>query len=414
MEATFMERYTRRQVRLLVTLFVAYTAAYISRTNLSPALDAIRADFGLTAAQVGLLPTFFAIPYALGQIVNGTLADHFRPRNFIFIGLIGSALVNVLFSVATAYPVLILLWCLNGCFQSMIWTPIVAIMATEYQDSIRPKAMFAISMTLIVGYLVAWALSGLLTSSVSWRWAFRVSGLVTGVLGIGCFIALGDTQNASGEEKPVVVETPAQRVSILQLVFGTDLFLLLMGCLFNGYVRDSIMNWAPKMLVDTQGIDLSSALGVVLIIPLINFFGIQLGKMMYRRQGQVVRKTCAWLLGLCAVFSLVLTLGYQLNPILCTVLLGACSAMSYGINPLLTSFLPMDYHSLGRVGMAAGLIDALIYVGSAFSGTCAGLLYDNLGWSAVFASWAVFSVIGVGMVVLAMRKKWKVGSADRH
>lgn len=403
-----MERYTKRQIRLLITLFVAYTAAYISRTNLSPALDAIQSDFGLTAAQVGLLPTFFAIPYALGQIVNGTLADHFRPRNFITIGLVFSAVMNILFSFATSYPLLIVLWCLNGCFQSMIWTPVVRIMATEYQDSVRPRAMFAVSMTLIVGYLVAWAISGFLTSSVSWRWAFRTSGLVTGVLGIGCFFFLGDTQkNASAGEK-VAVEEPQTRISALKLVFSTDLFLLLLGCTFNGYVRDSIMNWAPKMLVDTQGIDLSSALGVVLIIPIINFLGIQFGKVMFNRQGQKVRKTSAWLLGLCAAFSLVLTVGYQVNPILCTVLLGLCSAMAYGINPLLTSFLPMDYHSLGRVGMAAGLIDALIYVGSAFSGTFAGMIHDYFGWSAVFASWTFFSVVGVGLFILAMRKKWKI------
>lgn len=405
-----MERYTKRQVSLLVTLFIAYTAAYISRTNLSPALDAIQSDFGLTAAQVGLLPTFFAIPYALGQVVNGTLADHFRPRNFITIGLVGSALMNILFSLAPSYPLLIVLWCLNGCFQSMIWTPIVRIMATEYQDSIRPRAMFTVSMTLIVGYLVAWAISGFLTSTISWRWAFRTSGLVTGVLGVGCFFMLGNTQKAAASEKvAAVVEEPVSRVSALKLVFGTDLFMLLLGCVFNGYVRDSIMNWAPKMLVDTQGIDLSSALGVVLIIPIINFLGIQFGKVMFRKLNQKIRKTCAWLLGICAVVSLILTIGYQVSPLLCTVLLGLCSAMSYGINPLLTSFLPMDYHSLGRVGMAAGLIDALIYVGSAFSGTFAGMIYDHYGWSAVFASWTIFSVIGVATVLLALKKKWTVG-----
>lgn len=403
-----MERYTRRQVRLLITLFVAYTAAYISRTNLSPALDAIQSDFALSATQAGLLPTLFAIPYALGQVVNGTLADRFRPRNFITVGLLGSAVINVLFSTATAYPLLLLLWCLNGCFQSMIWTPIVRVMATEYQESIRPRAMFTISMTLIVGYLVAWAVSGFLTSMISWRWAFRTAGLITGTLGIGCFIALGDAQSSSseGEDKPVA--EPTRRVSPVQLVLGTDLMFLLAGCVFNGYVRDSIMNWAPKMLVDTQGIDLSSALGVALIIPVINFLGIQFGKLMYRRQGQRVRTTCVWLLGLCAAFSLILTLGYQVSPLICTLLLGLCSAMSYGINPLLTSFLPMDYHALGRVGMAAGLIDALIYVGSAFSGFFAGFLHDSLGWPAVFASWTVFSLIGVVMFRAAMKKRWKV------
>lgn len=404
-----MERYTKRQVRLLVTLFVAYTAAYISRTNLSPALDAIQSQFGLTAAQVGLLPTLFAGPYALGQIVNGTLADHFKPRNFIFAGLMLSALMNVLFSFAGSYGMLLLLWCLNGCFQSMIWTPIVRIMATEYQPEVRPKAMFALSLTLIAGYLVAWTLSGMFTSYVSWRWAFRCSGLLTGTLGLGCFFMMKDTQDAAKESGETGAE---KRVPVLKLVFGTDLFLLLVGCMFNGYVRDSIMNWAPKMLVDTQGIDLSSALGVVLIIPIINFLGIQWGKLTYKKQGENVRKSSATLLGVCAAVSLVLTVGYKVNALLCTVLLGLCSAMSYGINPLLTSFLPMDYHKLDRVGMAAGLIDAMIYVGSAFSGTFAGMLHDMWGWSAVFASWTFFSVIGVGMVILAMKRKWKVGSAD--
>lgn len=403
-----MERYTRRQVRLLVTLFVAYTAAYISRTNLSPALDAIQTDFALSATQAGLLPTLFAIPYALGQVVNGTLADRFRPRSFITVGLLGSAVVNVLFSTATAYPLLLLLWCVNGCFQSMIWTPIVRVMATEYQESIRPRAMFTISMTLIVGYLVAWAVSGFLTSLISWRWAFRTAGLITGTLGIGCFIALGDAQSKPGEEEARPTAEPTRRVSPAQLVLGTDLLFLLAGCVFNGYVRDSIMNWAPKMLVDTQGIDLSSALGVALIIPIINFLGIQFGKTLYKKQGQRVRTTCVWLLGLCAAFSLILTLGYQVSPLICTLLLGLCSAMSYGINPLLTSFLPMDYHALGRVGMAAGLIDALIYVGSAFSGFFAGFLHDSLGWPAVFASWTLFSLIGVVMFRAAMKKRWTV------
>lgn len=403
-----MERYTRRQVRLLVTLFVAYTAAYISRTNLSPALDAIQTDFALSATQAGLLPTLFAIPYALGQVVNGTLADRFRPRSFITVGLLGSAVVNVLFSTVTAYPLLLLLWCVNGCFQSMIWTPIVRVMATEYQESIRPRAMFTISMTLIVGYLVAWAVSGFLTSLISWRWAFRTAGLITGTLGIGCFIALGDAQSKPGEEEARPTAEPTRRVSPAQLVLGTDLLFLLAGCVFNGYVRDSIMNWAPKMLVDTQGIDLSSALGVALIIPIINFLGIQFGKTLYKKQGQRVRTTCVWLLGLCAAFSLILTLGYQVSPLICTLLLGLCSAMSYGINPLLTSFLPMDYHALGRVGMAAGLIDALIYVGSAFSGFFAGFLHDSLGWPAVFASWTLFSLVGVVMFRAAMKKRWTV------
>ena len=397
-----MKGYTRRQVRLLIACFVAYTAAYISRTNLSPALDAIQRQFGLTAAQVGLLPTLFAIPYAAGQVVNGTLADRFKAQNFILFGLLGSAAINIAFSLARNYAALLALWCLNGCAQSMIWTPIVRIMAQDFQDEVRPRAMFFISMTLIVGYLCAWALSGLMTSLFTWRAAFRMSGSVTTVLGIGSFLAMRDRADAAGERAPAhAIAAPAP---VGTLVFGTDLFLILICCVFNGYVRDSIMNWAPKMLMDAQGIDLSSVLGVILIIPVVNFLGIQFGKIMYGRLGGDVRRTCAAMMALCAAFSLVLSLFYQSNTLLCTAMLGACSAMSYALNPLLTSFFPMEYSHLGRVAMAAGLIDAMIYVGSAFSGACAGLLRDLLGWSAVFGSWTLFSLVGTLMVVLAIRK----------
>ena len=39
-------------------------------------------------------------------------------------------------------------------------------------------------------------------------------------------------------------------------------------------------------------------------------------------------------------------------------------------------------------------MDAMIYVGSAFSGSFAGFLSDSFGWTAVFVSWAVLSLIG--------------------
>lgn len=127
-----MENFSPKQRRLLIACCVAYTAAYICRTNMTPALEAIRADFDVSAARVGMLPTLFCIPYAAGQIATGYLADRFRARSLILIGLIGSALMNALFVVAPGLGMLMALWCLNGAFQSMIWTPIVRIFAVNY------------------------------------------------------------------------------------------------------------------------------------------------------------------------------------------------------------------------------------------------------------------------------------------
>lgn len=404
-----MEKYTRKQVRLLIATFLAYSAAYISRTNISPALESIQSYFGISAAAVGLLPTMFAIPYAIGQVVNGALADHFRPRNFILTGLLGSSLVNIVFSCCTSFPLLLALWCLNGCFQSMIWTPIVRLYARAYQDAIRSRAQFFLSTSLIVGYLIAWLLSGLLTSHLGWQWAFRVCGMITAVLGLGTFPFMNE-DDYTLEPSQLSAAQPdsfrmTQRMSIPKLIFGTDLIFILLCCIFNGYTRDSIMNWTPTMLMETQGIDLSGALGAMLIIPIVNFIGIQYGKAVYNHSGAKIHWALLSQLATCTVSALLLTLVYHVHPLVCTVLLAASSATAYSVNPLLTSILPMDYRETGRLALAAGLIDALIYVGSALSGTFAGLIKDNFGWRAVFASWVVGGVLSIGMVILAMRKR---------
>lgn len=397
-----MKKFTPRQIRLVIACFVAYSAAYVSRTNLAPALAAIQADFSLSGAQIGMLPTLFAIPYAIGQIINGTLADHFRPRNFILTGLVGSAMVNIAFSFANAFWMLMLLWCLNGCLQSMIWTPIVRIMATEFEDEVRPRAMFAMSVTMIMGNLVAWILAGRLTASLSWNIAFRACGGITLIMGVGSFIAMGGGQKKGEAAKKA---DPVQRASLLRLVFGTDLCFLMLCCMLTGYVRDGIMNWAPKLLMDTQGIDLSSAMGMVMILPVINFLGVQMGRLTYGRMGGDVRRTCSLMTALCVVFSLILMFFYGVNPVLCALLLALCSAMMNGLSPLMTAFMPMRYSHLGRVGMAAGLIDCMFYVGNAVSGTFAGYVHDHMGWSAVFASWALCSACSIAFFALAMKRR---------
>lgn len=397
-----MKRYTKTELRLLIACFSAYTAAYISRCNLSPSLDAIAVTFGLTAAQVGLLPTCFAIPYAAGQIISGMLADRFPAPRLMLIGLLGSAAVNAAFSFCPFFPLLVALWFINGLFQSMIWTPIMRVLAFHFRDSVRDHAAFFMSLTLIFGYLLAWALSGMLTSLLSWRIAFLVSALVTAAVAIPSVFSMRGAAEATLQARPG--EQTGAQAPLRQLLFGTNLMLLMVCCFANGYVRDSITYWAAKLLMDTQGIDLSSAVGIILIIPCVNFFGIRLGKTAYQRTGNNLYLSSGILFAVCAVLCAVLSPVARRSFVGCIAVLVLISAMSYGLNPLLTTLMPMLYCRLNRVALAAGILDAMIYVGSAFSGFFAGFLSDRFGWSAVFLSWAVLSLAGVLSLEAARRK----------
>ena len=395
-----MKRYTKTELSLLIACFFAYTAAYISRCNLSPSLDAIAKTFGVSTAQVGLLPTCFAIPYAAGQVFSGMLADRLPGPRLMLIGLLGSALVNFVFSFCPYFPLLVMLWLVNGILQSLIWTPIVRILAVHFRDKVRDSAAFFISLTLIFGYLIAWALSGLLTSLLSWRAAFRTSGLVTAAVAIPSVLFMKRIP-ADFTARPAE-QTASAQVPVRHLLLRTNLLLLLAACFANGYVRDGITNWAAKLLMDTQGIDLSSAVGIILIIPAVNFLGIRLGQTIYRRTGGNPYLSCGILYTMCAALCVLLPISLKAL-VFCVIVLVATSAMTYGLNPLLTTILPMQFSPFTRVALAAGLMDAMIYVGSSFSGSFAGFLSDQFGWAAVFVSWALLSTAGVLMIAAARR-----------
>ena len=397
--------FSPRQRRVFAALFIAYLAAYLSRTNLAPALPAIAEELSLSGAQAGLLATLFAVSYALGQIAVGFLADRYPPRRFLLAGLIGSSAVNIAFSFAARYPLLLMLWLLNGAFQSLLWTPIVRVLANRFDGPLRNRATFSMSVGFVLGYLLAWLITGAVIRFAGWRPAFLAAGLITLCCGLFSVCLLG----ADGADAPDAVRNeaaaPARRLPLRALLTEASLMLALLCGVMNGFVRDGIMTWAPKLLIDTQGIQMDSALMVALVIPAVNLLGILLGRKAFGWMKDSARDATALLMGACALFSALLLLFYRSGLFACALFLCACSAIAYGVNPLLTTLLPMEYRASGRVATVAGLVDACIYLGTALAGVASGALRDALGWGSVFAAWTIASALGLLAMLLSRRAR---------
>ena len=80
------------------------------------------------------------------------IVDRISARHYIAAGLLLSGVCNLLFSLMPSYGALLLCWGLNGAAQSMLWTPIVKVMAVWFKGKRRTKASFGISMTLVLGH----------------------------------------------------------------------------------------------------------------------------------------------------------------------------------------------------------------------------------------------------------------------
>ncbi len=410
--------FTKAQWRIFFGCFVAYAGAYVARLNLSAALPGMMAGMNLTDAQGGMFQTGFALIYAAGQLVNGSLVDKISARRYILIGTLASALCNVLVGAGQSYGVLLAGWCLNGVAQSMLWTPVVKMMATWFHGKFRGRVSFGISMTLIVGHLCAWAIAGFMATMFSWRLSFFIPAAVIAGMGILAFILLRDKpteadladERAQDDSTEAKVETEAVKtiMPIRTMILGTGLLMVLLCCVGNGFVRDGVITWAPTIIGSIgAGMPEGSSVIVSLIIPVLNFMGVLVGRRVYAQLGNNARKCVMLLMVVSSVLSILILVGSK-SMVLCALLLGLTCAATYGINPMLTTLIPMEFTRAGRVGLVAGVIDCFIYLGSSLAGIATGAMSDMMGWNAVFITWCIVAGAGAVMAWLSLRDRDKL------
>jgi MFS family permease len=65
---------------VLLLLCVLYVILYVDRTNIATAAPLIKRDLSLSNAQIGLIFSAFAVPFAAIQLVGGLFGDAFGPR----------------------------------------------------------------------------------------------------------------------------------------------------------------------------------------------------------------------------------------------------------------------------------------------------------------------------------------------
>lgn len=131
--------------------------------------------------------------------------------------------------------------------------------------------------------------------------------------------------------------------------------------------------------------------------------GILIGATAVRRFKGGTRVLFGSMMAACLLPALVLTVSGS-SVLLTATFLGVMSAILYGSNTLITTIIPMEYTDCGRVGLVAGLVDALIYVGSALAGTLTGWLHETTGvWTSVYLIWAAVAIVGAAGSILSAR-----------
>lgn len=410
------EVYKGWRKRIFMSLWITYATFYLVRVNMSVAIPGIIEEFGISKTQMGLVLTALFAAYAFGQFVNGQLGDKFGARKLVTFGLIASAILNIIFGFSTIFTGMILIWGLNGFFQSMGWSPTVKTLANWFPVKARGKMAGLLGTSYQIGNVISWALAGFIVGLFGWRWAFFLPAILAIISAIHYWLRVRNAPEEVG--LPTIEEQEAGhektdgeckkdhhlgfKYTLGVVLKDPTIWVVAFSLFALNIVRYGFLDWAPTYMFEVQGATISTAAYKAIAFPAAGcigaiFSGWASAKFFKNKKAP----TAAIMAFLLAIFILIypnIPAGNWIISLVCLMVIGF---MTYGPHVLIVTAMPMDFGTRKAAASATGFIDGMGYVGAALTGVFGGWIIDNLGWDYAFYFWVIGAIV-VGLLMLAI------------
>lgn len=394
------------QRRLVITAWITYASYYLGRVNLSTALPAMEADLAFGKGQLGLLTTGYFWSYALGQLINGQLGDRLSPRRFVLFGMLGSAAINLLFGALSTFPIMFVLWTINGYFQATGWGPILRTLANWLTPGQRRKVSGSFGSSFVAGNSLTWLLTGWLVANFGWRTAFWVPAVLLAIFALAWFVLVRDTPGEVGHAEslgPTEFEG-AKALGIRKLfrAMMTELrrvWSVNVSAAFLGFCLITLIVWLPTYFVEVGDLDFGRAAALSSLAPFAGVIGTLaigwlFGRFLLNRE---TRGLTVLLLILTALFLL-----YAASPfrfLISSVTLILIGAITYAASSLTLTTMPLILGRRQEASGMAGLIDFFFNIGGGLSGAIVGGILEARTWEAVFLALALAALMAAAFLL---------------
>jgi len=400
---------------LILLLLVTYIGFYFCRVTLPVAQTELQSDFGYSRLQVGQIASYYFAVYAAAKLLNGLLGARLAAKALLLLGISGSVVCNVAFSLGSSLSYFSTFWSLNAVFQSMGWIAIVGIVSYWFRPDQTGKTLATISISYLFGDTIARSSAGLIlgVAGVGWRGLFWIHSAVFALVGLGAMILLKPTPAAAGlpdlprhdHSEPESGETlqtgaaepesplPGPRGIVFQMLANPRLWIVCLIYLCLSMIRYAFWIWSVDYLQQECGLQLGSAAITSAVLPLAGAVGALVAGFGSdrpdSRRGPVLVMMTAALLAALATFILVPRDGTALQ----VAALALVGFFLIGPYSLLAGAVATDLGSKRLAATVSGVIDAVGAVGAIAMGAGMGLAIDRLGWTG-----ALSLLLGIGLV----------------
>src|SRR5580658_10257653 len=200
------------QALTIALVFIGYAGYYLCRSDFSVSLPLIIDDLaahGITPAQaqsrLATISSFAVLAYAIGKFFLAGIADFLGGKRNFLIGMGGSILFTLLFSLGGGIPIFTLAWIGNRLVQSTGWAGMVKIASRWFSHSSYGAVMGAISLSYLFGDATARQFMGFLIGrGFGWRAVFQVAAVTLFVIFIANLLLLKESRARIGMPAPEV------------------------------------------------------------------------------------------------------------------------------------------------------------------------------------------------------------------
>jgi OPA family sugar phosphate sensor protein UhpC-like MFS transporter len=385
--ATVDMLFRRHRLRIMIAITLGYGVIYTCRLALGvvkkPLIDA--GIFG--PAELGLIGSALFYTYAIGKLTNGFLADHANMKRFLAAGFALSALCNIGMGFSTIVWLSVVLWGLNGWFQSLGAPGGVVAMTAWFSNRERGRMYGIWSTAHSIGEGLTFLVVGTIVAVLGWHWGFLIPamfGLATAAM---AYWLVQDRPGTLG--LPTVAEwrndhyaapaTQAKNVFAIQLSILKipAIWVLALSSATIYVTRYAINSWGVLYLQEVRGYSLPMAGTLLMISTVAGMVGAVafgfISDTVFKARRPPVNLMFALLelIGLLLIFY-----GPSNMPVMITGLV----LFGMGLTGLVTSLgglFAVDICPKRVAGAAMGLIGIFSYIGAAVQENVSGHLIEK-------------------------------------
>ena len=408
-------KYTPRGVSiwLVVLCWTLYATIYISRGNLS-IVRSMMIDGGVFDVGVaGIVGAVYFTTYAVGQVINGFVADKRPPFLMVLIGLI-VAFVGT-FGMSFHQPPLMyaVWWGLNGFGQSMLWSPVFYIISNMIDPRYRYIAVIALGISAPIGKVAASLGSGAAIANGRWENAFYLGSFTLAAVSLLWVAGYLSVKRRIVQIKPEKKETERENVreklnvkeSMGHICRG-GFFLFVPALIAYGLFYNGIIEIVPSMLTESYGMSPSGAAVLNTVIPIIGIVGVLISKWIFKlcRNNELTSAFVSMSLCLIPVLAMFFMsalggedgflFGRETDAWLFVISYGLIYMLQCTFGTFMISYVPLRFAVFGCAAMATGVFNAVANSGSAIS------IYGMSYAVELLPLWVIVS-IWIGVIVAA-------------